>query len=52
VPCFEVEAANCAVEDCLTATMPENVLDALERLILVSPAGSSDRGAFMRCAPN
>lgn len=52
VPCFEVEAANCAVEDCLTATMPENVLDALERLILVSPAGSSDCGAFMRCAPN
>jgi len=50
-PCFEEEVANCASENCLAATMPEDVLGALERVICVSPYGSSDRGAFMRCAP-
>jgi ADP-heptose:LPS heptosyltransferase len=51
VPCFEVEIANCAAENCLAATRPENVLGALERLIWVRPSGSSDRSAFMCCAP-
>ena len=52
MPCFEVEVANCAAEDCLAATAPEDVLRALERLILVTPSGSSDGRASMPCALN
>jgi len=40
-PCFETDAANCDAEYCLAATTPENVLAALERLILVEPSGTS-----------
>jgi ADP-heptose:LPS heptosyltransferase len=52
VPCFEEEVANCAAENCLAATRPEDVLGALERFIGVSPSGSSDCGGFMCCEPN
>jgi len=45
VPCFEEEAANCAAENCLAATMPEAVLGALERIILASPQSRPERGA-------
>lgn len=51
-PCFEGEVANCAAGDCLAATMPEDVLGALERLILVGPSGTSDCGSSMPCGPN
>ncbi|CAG0957366.1 hypothetical protein ANRL2_00582 [Anaerolineae bacterium] len=52
VPCFEDEAANCAAEDCLATTVPEDILGALERLILARPSVTSDGGASMPCEPN
>ncbi|MCU0592371.1 MAG: glycosyltransferase family 9 protein [Desulfobacterales bacterium] len=42
LPCFETAGANCAAEDCLTATTAQDVLDALDRLIFVGPSDTSD----------
>jgi ADP-heptose:LPS heptosyltransferase len=41
MPCFENATGPCAAEDCLKATAPQDVLEALERLILAKPFGTS-----------
>jgi heptosyltransferase III len=53
LPCFETAADNCAAGDCLAAVAPQDVLGALERLILARPsdtsAGSTPMPGELKC---
>jgi ADP-heptose:LPS heptosyltransferase len=52
LPCFETATANCTTADCLAATAPGDVLEALERLILARPSATSAGRAPMPWEPN
>lgn len=51
-PCFETEAANCPTENCLAATAPRDVMNALDRLISARLPNASASGVLITCEPN